>query len=177
MTLGDLSNKKVIILLPMADFRDEEYFSVRETLETQNAEVLVASSDLGVARGMLKGSVEIDMTLLEIELSGVSAVIFIGGQGAAGYFTDSTALQIVKEAYEKGILIGAICLAPMILANAGILHGKRVTAFSSLDGKLREMGVDYVSEPVMVDGKIITAQRSEDAKEFGEKIAEMLQGS
>ena len=95
MTLDDLSNKKVIIILPLTDFRDEEYFSVREILEAQNTEVLVASSDLGIAKGMLKGSVEVDLTLLEIELSGVNAVIFIGGQGAAGYFSDATALRFL----------------------------------------------------------------------------------
>lgn len=71
--------------------------------------------------------------------------------------------------------MGAICIAPAILAKAGVLKGKKATVWSSLMDKsavkiLEKSGADYLPDSVVADGKVITATGPLAAKEFAEKI-------
>jgi len=170
----NLTNKKVYMVIAFKDFRDEELLIPKEILENQGAEVLVVSTELGEAQGVLREKVEVDLTIFEMDIASCDAVVFVGGPGAASLFENPTALQIAKEAFEKGKIVAAICIAPMILANAGVLKGKNATAFSSLGGKFKELGINYLNEDVVVSETIITAQDPKNAQAFGEKIALLL---
>ena len=94
------------------------------------------------------------------------------------YYTDDEALNIAKEAYKQGKVLGAICIAPGILAKAGVIKGKKATIWDSGDGTFKsvveEGGATYTREDVTVDGKIITANGPHAARKFGKTIASML---
>jgi len=62
----------------------------------------------------------------KINIDNYDAVVFVGGGGATEYFNDSIAHKIVKESIAKGKVLAAICIAPNILANAGVLKGKKI---------------------------------------------------
>ena len=70
-------------------------------------------------------------------------------------------------------VVAAICIAPSILVNAGILNGRRATAFPSERDNINAVGT-FTGKPVEVDGKIITANGPEAAAEFGKKIADAI---
>jgi protease I len=112
--------------------------------------------------------------LNKVDVGAYDAVVFIGGGGSAVYFNDPLALKIAKEAYAAGKVVAALCIAPTILANAGILQGKRVTCFRDEDASLRAAGAQYTGEGVTVDGNIITADGPKTAKDFGKAIAKAL---
>ncbi|MEM3519623.1 MAG: DJ-1/PfpI family protein, partial [Candidatus Hadarchaeales archaeon] len=105
------------------------------------------------------------------------AIIFVGGSGSSLYFNDPTALAIAKEAFTKKKVVGAICIAPVILANAGVLKGKNATVW---DGefveKIERGGAKFVNRPVVVDGNVVTANGPQAAREFGRAIAKLLRG-
>ena len=174
MNQFSLRDKKVVMIIAPKDFRDEEYFEPKRILTDLGAEVLTASTDYIEARGVLGGKVSVDLTIIELEVATCDAIVFVGGPGAKIFFNDPIALKIASEASDLGKVLGAICFGPMILANAGVLNHKRATAFESLNGKFQELGIDYVSEGLVQDGKIVTAQSPKQATEFGETIAEML---
>ncbi|MEM2638356.1 MAG: DJ-1/PfpI family protein, partial [Candidatus Hadarchaeales archaeon] len=91
------------------------------------------------------------------------------------YFSNKHALSIAKEAFSAGKVVGAICIAPVILANAGILKGRRATVWDGDFVKMLEAGgAKYTGKNVEVDGKIVTANGPHAAREFGKKIAELL---
>ena len=71
-------------------------------------------------------------------------------------------------------IIAAICIAPVTLANAGILNGKKATVFPSGKNDLIRNGAKYTGDSVTVDGNIITANGPMAAEAFGKKIVEML---
>jgi protease I len=105
------------------------------------------------------------------------ALVFVGGSGAARFLDDEDIYRILEEA--KDMVIGAICIAPAILAKNGILKGKRATVWSNnmdkgLIGILEENGAIYENSSVVVDEKIITANGPMAAKEFAEKVLEVL---
>jgi protease I len=115
-----------------------------------------------------------DMLLKEVNIQDFDAIIFIGGAGAAEYFDDPVAHKLAKDAYASGKIVAAICVAPVILARAGLLQGKKATAWESEGDQLRSLGADYTGKPVEVDGKIITAAGPFAAKDFGEAIVKAL---
>ena len=166
--------KKVLMVVAPENFRDEELFEPKKVLEEKRIGVEIASKGVNEARGMLGEKIVIDKNLSEVKADDYDGVIFVGGSGSSIYFNDAKAQFLAKEAYEKGKVVGAICIAPSILANIGILEGKKATSFPSEAENLKSKGVDYTGEGVVVDGKIITAQGPDYAKQFGEKIVEVL---
>lgn len=169
-----LKNKKVIIIIAPERFRDEEYIEPRRILEEAGASITVASSATGRVTGMLGAVVIPDISLEEVHPEEYDAVIFVGGGGAAAYFDDEKALEIAKEAARSKVL-GAICIAPQILANAGLLKGKSATVFSSQIEALKAQGADYTGAPVERDGNIITAEGPTAAANFGKAVLAALE--
>ncbi len=169
-----LEGKKVLMIIAHRDFRDEEYQKPRQILEARGATVTVASSSLEVARGMLGAEVKLDILLKDVEVEAYDAIVFIGGVGAAEYWDDPTAHAIAREAVERNRILAAICIAPTTLANAGVLKGRRVTAFTSEAKRVEAAGATYTGAAVERDGLLITAHGPDAAAKFGEEIARAL---
>jgi protease I len=88
----------------------------------------------------------------------------------AAHLGDSAMHSIAKGAYSAGKVVAAICIAPSILANAGLLEGKKATAFSSEEENLKAKGAEWQDSDTAADGKIVTGNGPGAAKEFSEKI-------
>ena len=101
---------------------------------------------------------------------------FIGGSGAKEYFNNKYAQGIAKQAAEKKKVLGAICIAPTILANAGVLKGVSATSFPSEESQLRSAGAKYTGSDVERDGLIITGSGPQAATQFGQAIVKALEG-
>ena len=170
-----ISGKKVLLVVAPKDFRDEEYQKPRQVLENAGVTVEVASKGATEAVGMFGAKAKIDKDISQVNIDDYAGVLFVGGTGAAVYFNDQNALNLAKTAFEKRRVVGAICIAPSILANAGILAGKKATAFSSEQENLTVRGAQYTGETVTVDGKIITGRGPEAAQDFAGKLVEVLE--
>jgi protease I len=171
-----ISGKNVLLIIAPSNFRDEELFDTKAELEKAGAATVIASRQTGTITGMLGGKANATLSLSSVKASDFDAVVFIGGSGASAYFNDSTAQKIAKDAAAQGKVLAAICIAPSILANAGLLQGKNATAFSSESGNLQSKGANYTGSAVTVDGKIITANGPAAAKQFGKEIVKALAG-
>jgi len=164
----------VVMVIPPEKFRDEELFHTKDVLYENNVTVEVVSTTTDEVTGMHGGKIKPSRLLNEVDCNECDALVFVGGAGAIKYFNDEMILGVVKMANEKGKVIAAICIAPSILANAGVLNGKRATAFPSEKNNLESRGATYTGENVTIDGKIITAKGPENAKEFGSAILKVL---
>ncbi|MFH1541380.1 MAG: DJ-1/PfpI family protein [Elusimicrobiota bacterium] len=168
--------KKVVMVIAKNGFRDEEYFQPKEILTKAKIEVITASSSDGTAKGMLGAAQNIDITIDEIDAKNYDAIIFIGGIGATEYFENEQAYKIIQETISSKKILGAICIAPVILAKVGVLKNKKVTVFSSKSeiNEIKKYGANYTGKNVEVDGSIVTASGPDAAKQFGIKILELL---
>ena len=166
--------KKVLLVVASKDFRDEEFQYPYEALRDEGFGVVIASSVLGSATGMLGMSIDIHMLLTSASAQDYDAIIFIGGLGAQEFWDDVTAHTLVRDMHREEKLVSAICIAPVILANAGILDGKKATVWRSESHKLEFEGATYTGKSVEVDGNIITADGPSSAQEFAEKIVNKL---
>jgi len=166
----------VLLIVAQNGFRDKEYFKPKTILEDAGYQVKTGSVKVGTARGKLGGIAKVDAALSEVKIDDYAAVVFIGGPGSADYFTDKTAVKLATDAYQKGKMVGAICIAPGILARAGILKGKKATVFPSETETLKREGANYSALPVVVDGKVVTADGPEAAEAFGKALVKTLGG-
>lgn len=168
---------KILFIIAPKNFKDEELMDTKEVLEKAGYSVEIASESRDECKGVLGMRVKPDLTLQEAsaKLDEYKAVVFIGGGGAQAYFDEPTALSIAEESYEKGKVVAALCIAPVILANAGVLEGKKATVWDGeFVSKLEAKGATYTGEDVTIDGRIVTANGPESARKFGETIASML---
>lgn len=173
------TNKKIAMIIAFQDFRDEEYFIPKNIFSGEGLEVKTVSSKKGKAVGSYGGVIEVDLTLEDLKVPDFDGIIFVGGGGSAKYTNDDRCHQIAQEAVSQTKILGAICIAPTILARAGVLKDKKATVWrSALDKSavkiLKEGGANYQSEPVVIDGKIITANGPQSARKFGETIVRVL---
>lgn len=173
-SMNTLAGKKVVMIIAFRDFRDEEFSQPAAALSRAGATITVASSHKGTAEGMLGRKVPVNVLISDVVVSNFDAVIFVGGGGAQEYFKDSTAHRIARDAVAQGKLLGAICIAPVTLAEAGVLTGKRATAFPSTQSVLKKAGALVEPHGVVRDGKLITADGPASADAFAEKIMEAL---
>jgi len=165
--------KTVVLVIAEKIFRDEEYQVPKDILSKAGVKVITASTTTGEATGKLGLKVRPDILISSIDTDELDALIFIGG-GAEQYFHDPLAQRLAKEAAQKGKVYGAICIAPVILANAGLLKGKRATVFPSGLESLNRGGAVYTGGDVEIDGKLITGCGPTAAKEFGERLLGLL---
>ncbi len=166
--------KKVVMIIAENNFRDEELFKPREIFLKEGFSVKVASTSLNEASGMLGGKFTPEMLVKDIDVKDFDAVVFVGGGGAEQYWDDPLAHKIARDAVSQKKVLGAICIAPVILARAGVLRDKIATAWAPDSGHLTALGVNYTGEQVEQDGKIITGSGPKAAEAFGRKIAEAL---
>ncbi len=169
----NLSGQSVLMIIAPANFRDEEYFEPKQILESAGARVVTAST-LPIATSQDGKTQKVDMMLGEILTPDFDAVLFVGGSGSSVYFSMVKAHKIAHQYLDSGKVVGAICAAPTILANAGMLEGKQATSFPDQEAALRKKGANYTGTAIEVDGRIITASGPEAAKQFGNAVAKAL---
>ena len=175
-TIGKTGTMRAALIVARENFRDEELFETRLELERATVETVVASTRTGPVKGMLGGMAEAAILVNGLRVDDYDAIIFVGGPGATEYFDNPIALNIARQAAYRGKVLAAICIAPAVLANAGVLGGIRATSFWSERDRLQNAGAIYTGAPVERDGLIITASDPRAARQFGRAIAQTLTG-
>lgn len=172
--MQSVKSKKVVMIIASNNFRDEELLKPREVLEKNGVTVTVASSSLKEAKGMLGAKLKPDILFADITVADYDAVIFVGGSGADEYWDNPVAHKIAIDANSTKKIIGAICIAPVTLAKAGLLKNKKATTYSSTVKDVQAAGANYTGADVERDGNIITASGPAAAQKFGETLVKAL---
>lgn len=168
-------NRKILFVIAPRDFRDEEYLEPRRLFDAAKCDVVVASSVAGPVRGFHGTWVTSDRTLADCHAKDFDAVVFAGGRGVKVYFDDPAAQRLAREAVESGKVLAAICSAPGILANAGVLQDVAATSWETERPLLVAKGaVLDTSKPVVRCGRIITGEGAPVSAAFGREVIQAL---
>jgi protease I len=170
--------KKAVMIIAFRDFRDAEYFVPKEILEKAGVEVKTASNKMGTAIGADGGDTNVDLLVSQINVADFDAIIFVGGPGCLTALDNEDSYRVVREAVSQGKILASICISPVILAKSGVLKGKKATVWNDWTKSqakiLEKEGAIFEEKPVVVDGKIITANGPQAAKDFGKAILDLL---
>jgi protease I len=88
--------------------------------------------------------------------------------------THEDAVAFVRSFFQQGKPVAAICHAPWTLIEAGVVEGRTLTSWPSLQTDLRNAGADWVDEEVHVDGGLVTSRKPDDLPAFCEKVVEEI---
>lgn len=114
-----------------------------------------------------------DRTFEESEKTAATALILPGGMpGATGLLRSRALLDRLRREHDKGTLICAICAGPMVLAEAGILEGRRAVIYPGMEDRIK--GAVSCSERVCVDGNLVTSLGPATAMPFALEILKRL---
>ena len=120
--------------------------------------------------------VQVDMVADQVSAADVDAVVIPGGYSPDLMRRYPAMVNLVREAFEQGKVVAAICHAGWMLASAGVLQGKKATCFFAIKDDLVNAGADHVDAEVVRDGNLITSRMPSDLPAFCRTIVEALQG-
>lgn len=170
--------KKALIIIAPKNYQDIEYERTRAALERGGLEISVAGGEGGICTGKFGGSVQNTLPLKQVKVEDFDLVAFIGGPGAQAYVNHPEALRIAHEAAASSVPLGAICIAPLILAKARVLEGKKATVWDDGQGTqeaiLEQAGAECTGDSVTVDGLIVTGNGPEASEEFGRTLVQLI---
>ncbi len=173
--------KKIAFIIAKRNFRDREFFVPEEILKNAGHQIVVVSNTQKgeKAIGADGGEITVDLELENLNPEDFDMVVFVGGPGALENLDNEVSYRIAQKTVELKKKLAAICIAPTILAKAGVLKGKKATCWSSEENKkpievLKENGADYTGEDVVRDGDLVTANGPQSAEKFGKILLEVL---
>lgn len=164
----------VLVVLAPHDFRDEEYTIVERILKQKNIMALSCSNTTDHITGMFGLTVKPDIPLETVQEFSFEGLIIIGGDGAKDLWENQKLISLVKEFNSNKKIIGAICLAPVILANAGILRNKTATVHDSAIKELKNKKAIYSSQNVEVTDNIVTGNGPSASNLFAQTFVKLL---
>jgi protease I len=172
-----LSHPRIVMVVAPLDFTYQEYADPRAVFDASGALVSVASKGNGAAVSHTGVALRIDKTIDEISLDQLDALVLVGGAGAVTYLMDDEALRnLIIAAVKTGKVVAAICVAPAVLAHAGVLRNVPATCYPDkrIISVLKRNGAGYTTQRIVVSGRIITADGPDAAKDFARRVIEVL---
>jgi protease I len=171
-----LSGKKVAILA--ADgFEEVELTKPKRALDDAGAKTTVVSLKPGKIQGMNhadKGeTVAVDQTLAEAKPQDFDALLIPGGLMNPDVLrSNDDALEFVRHFFREGKPVAAICHAPWVLIDAGVVRGRTLTSWPAIKTDVRNAGGNWVDQEVVVDNGLVTSRKPDDIPAFNEKMIE-----
>ncbi len=164
---------KPTVLVILADgFEEIEAFAPIDLLRRADVEVTVASlNENRHATGRSGITAHADVALSAAQESLFDLLFLPGGAGVKNLRADSRVAEIVRRHHAANRWLSAICAAPTVLNDCGLLSGKRYTAHFSVANELPNI---LASERVVTDGKLTTSRGAGTAVEFGLHLAALL---
>lgn len=169
--------KRALIIIAPEGFQDLEFEGTKKGLADAGFDIVIGSTDQGSCHGKFGSVEEATVAMRDVSMEDYDRVAFIGGPGAHALADNVEAKDLVIAVVNAKKPLGAICVAPTILAKAGVLKGVQATVWD--DGKgtqknlLSSHGAKFVAGSVVTDGLIVTGNGPDAAQEFGRAFASL----
>jgi protease I len=174
----ELKGKKIVFLA--ADmFEEVELTEPWKALEKAGAELELISLREGEVQGFnhydKAATFKVDKTVEEANAADYDGLVLPGGVGNPDNLRqDENAVHFVRQFFEQGKPVGAICHAPWTLVEAGVVRGRTLTSFPSLQTDIRNAGGKWVDKEVVVESGLVTSRKPSDLPAFNKKLIEEL---
>ena len=177
--MGDQLKGKKIAFLAANAFEESELTKPWEALRNAGAEVELVSLEEGKITALdeenLKPakSVKVDKTVVEANADDYDGLVLPGGVGNPDKVrADENAVHFVRQFFEQGKPVGSVCHGPWTLVEAGVVRGRTLTSYPSIQTDIRNAGGNWVDEEVHVDQGLVTSRKPDDLDAFSKKLIE-----
>jgi protease I len=176
MAQQPLKGKRVAIIA--ADMVEQvELVEPRKALDEAGAQTELISIKPGQIRGFNHfdpaDTFKVDRTAEEVDASDYDALLIPGGVGNPDQLRgDENIVSFVRDFFEQGKPVAAICHAPWVLVEAGVVKGRKVTSWPTLQTDIRNAGGNWVDQEVVVDSGLVTSRKPDDIPAFNKKMVE-----
>jgi protease I len=168
---------KIALIVASQGYQPVEYSVPKHIIEAAGISVVTVSDQAGTALAKDNSSTAVDMLLNDVSIADYDGIVIVGGPGAMDHLNTPLMHTLITAAVKSRKVVGAICVSTRILAQAGILDGKKATGWNgdeALEGIYKECGAKFTPKDVVVDAQIVTATGPKAAQEFGEEILKLL---
>jgi len=176
--MQQLNGKKVAILV--ADgFEQVEMTSPKQALEDAGAQTRIISPNHDKVKGWehTKWGQEfpVDVTVEQANPNDYDALLLPGGvMNPDKLRTNKSAVQFVRSFFDQKKPVAAICHGPWMLVEAGVVNGRKVTSYPSIQTDLKNAGANWVDQEVVVDRGLVTSRKPDDLPAFNRKMVEEI---
>lgn len=171
-----LAGKKLIAVVDQ-QYNDLEHWYPVYRMREEGAQVDIVGAEAGtVYRGQYGIPAKTDFAFSDINPDDYDGILIPGGWAPDKLRRYPELLEIVRKLNEQNKPIGHVCHAGWVLISADILKGRKSTSTPAIQDDMRNAGAEWVDEPVVVDGNIISSRKPDDlpvyAKAYADKLAE-----
>ena len=174
--MPDIKNSKILIMSTNG-FEQSELEVPLTKLRDAGATVEVATLDGKAIKGWDKSdwgdTVEADLKIADVKVDDYICLVLPGGQINPDLLrADKDAVQLVRDFVAADKIVAAICHAPWLLIEAGVVEGREMTSYGSIRTDLKNAGANVVDKEVAISNGIITSRSPDDLPAFVDKIIE-----
>lgn len=175
----DQLNGKRVAILATNGFEQSELQQPREALTEAGAETHIVSPEADEITAWdeddFGDSFEVDVKLEDANADDYDALLLPGGvMNPDKLRMNEQAVAFVRAFFDAGKPVAAICHGPQMLIEAGVVRGRRLTSYPSLQTDLRNAGAEWVDEPVVTDNGLVTSRKPDDIPQFNRKMIEEI---
>ena len=169
--------RKTVAILATNGFEESELSSPKKALEEAGANVHIVSLESGEIKGWKDGNwsntYKVDKTVNEVTHNDYHALMLPGGViNPDTLRTNEKAVQFIRSFFDVHKPVAAICHAPILLAEADVLEGRKITSYNSIKTDLINAGAIWKDEEVVVDAGLVTSRTPKDLPAFNAKLVE-----
>ena len=177
--MTDITEAKILILATNG-FEQSELQKPLKDLRERGATVHVATPDGNEIKGWDEDdwgeTVQADLALSDVKVEDYHGIVLPGGQINPDILRlNDDALKLIREFHDAGKTVAAICHAPWLLIEAGIIKGRKATCFPSIATDLKNAGAHYEDSEVVADQGIVTSRKPDDLDAFVAKTVEEIE--
>ncbi|MBW8201148.1 type 1 glutamine amidotransferase domain-containing protein [Flagellimonas abyssi] len=171
-----LEDKKIAIVATHG-FEKSELFEPLNALKEEGAQVHVIAPESGFIKSWDQKdwgeSILVDMTLANAAPSDYDSLVLPGGVMNPDMLrTNKDAIQFIRAFFQEGKPVAAICHAPWLLIDAGVLQNRKATSYKSIKQDIINAGANWLDQEVVVDQGMVTSRNPDDLPAFIQKIVE-----
>ncbi|RJO61547.1 hypothetical protein C4544_02320 [candidate division WS5 bacterium] len=170
-----MKSTKALFIIAHYDFDDDEYFGIKEALESAGITTETCSTHLSEAQGRFKRIVKPEFLVGDVEADDFDAFIFIGGNGSTELYHTEDVHALVKDILIEHKVLALIGWAVPILCYANVAKGRKVTTHEDLKQEIEECGAYYSGKSMEQDGDIITGFDSRSTKDISDAVIRALE--
>ena len=165
---------RTILMLVGPEYEDLEVWYPKLRLEEAGFEVKLAGLGEKEYRGKHGYPCPVDGRVADFPASALAGLVAPGGWAPDKLRRDAEVLRRVREVHAAGKMVATICHGPWVLISAGIVRGRRLTSTIGIRDDLVNAGAQWVDEPAVIDGNLVSSRVPRDLPAFGAAMLRVL---